>query len=216
VRTHALLAAVLASLAATYAVEAHAQPASPPVEEAQETTEAEPRGEERQEPPPEQPPFSPPSPSSPPPEVSRARTAFRVAAVGDYRGIYDLSALSYGLALSLGCDCEKAGGFAELRGMTGHTVGGLSVNELSLGGSAEFVLKGTSFVLGLGGALTVFSVQRATDRSQITSVGPELYGRLGYRFGLHSAPFVNLDFGTQLQDGGAWVWGPTLAVGYRF
>jgi hypothetical protein len=87
--------------------------------------------------------------------------------------------------------------------------------DIGLGGSAEFVVTG-GLLVGLGGGLALFGVQRATDGSDILSVGPELYGRIGHRFANRDAPFLTLDLGSELQTNGTLVWGPTLSLGYRF
>jgi hypothetical protein len=139
----------------------------------------------------------------------------RLALVSDYRSLLDLSALGAGIVVSYACACDKAGGSIDLRVTSGRTLRGLSVTEVELGGSAEFKLVG-GLLAGLGGGLTAFGVERATNKSEILSFGPELFGRLGYRFGTRAAPYVTLDVGVQLQSGWTLVWGPTLAVGYRF
>ena len=156
------------------------------------------------------------APGDPPlrPDDPRSHLQMRIAALGEYRGFTDLSYLGAGVQLSAGDDRDKSGQ-VNLRFTTGSTPGGLKVLDASLGGSAEIVVAG-GLLLGVGGGLALFGVQRATDGSDIVSIGPELYGRLGYRFGRRNAPFVTLDFGSELQTNGTLVWGPTAAVGWRF
>jgi hypothetical protein len=156
-------------------------------------------------------------PSSDPPlrpDDPRSHIQARVALTGEYRSLYDLSVLGGGVTLSVGGDGDKSGQ-VNLRLVDGRTVGGLHVLDMGLGGSAEFVVTG-GLLVGLGGGLALFGVQRATDGSQILSVGPELYGRIGYRFANRDAPFLTLDLGSELQTNGTLVWGPTLSLGYRF
>jgi len=184
----ALLASLVLACLATLATRAHADPAAP--------------GDE---------------PSSDPPLRSddpRSHIQARVALIGEYRSLYDLSVLGGGVMISGGGDGDKSGQF-NLRLAGGRTMAGLSVVDIGVGGSAEFVVTG-GFLVGLGGGLAVFGVQRATDGTELLSVGPELYARTGYRFANRNAPFITLDFGSELQNGGALVWGPTLSLGYRF
>jgi hypothetical protein len=196
VRRAVVSVALAAALAMAHATNAGAQPASPQPEEEESAEEA-----------------------SPPPASSASGKgspmALRLALVGDYRKLLDLSELGAGVAVSYACACDKAGGSVDLRVTGGRTLRGLSVTEVELGGSAEFKLVG-GLLAGLGGGLTFFGVERATNKDEIMSVGPELFGRLGYRFGTRAAPYVTLDLGAQLQAGWTIVWGPTLAVGYRF
>lgn len=194
----AALASLVVALVATHARGAHALGSDEPSEQDATVQEQ-----------------APPPPAPTPPDEGRSHLALSVAAVGDYRRLYDLSVLAAGFGLSLGCACEKAGGSAELRGTVGRTAGGLSVTEIALGGSAELPIASGMF-LGLGGALTAFGIQRATSGGEILSVGPELFGRVGYRFATRAAPFVTLDGGGQLQGGWTLVWDATLAAGYRF
>jgi len=160
-----------------------------------------------------------PEPSTSP-APRRFDTRFRLALLGDYRGVADLSAFGGGIGLSLGRANDDRAGQLELRALTGRTVGGLTTFELGVGASGERQIA-DGFFLGVGAGAAVFGVQRATDGSLLLSLGPEAYARAGYRFGAHDAPFVALDFGAQLHFGGAsdvatWVWGPTGAVGYTF
>ncbi len=185
-----------AALGVTHATSAGAQPASPQPEEESMEEASPPSGNDRPEKP--GPPMAP-----------------RLALVGDSRRLFDLSELSAGVAVSYACACEKVGGGIDLRVTGGRTLRGLSVMEVGVGGSAELKLV-AGLLARLGGGLTAFGVERATDKNEILSVGPELFGGLGYRFGTRAAPYVTLDFDAQLQAGWTLVWGPTLAVGYRF
>ena len=143
----------------------------------------------------------------PPTGDTREHVQARVAVVGEYRSLYDLK---------LGKDGDKSGQ-VNLRIAEGRTVGGLHVLDIGLGGSAEFILTGGLFI-GTGGGMALFGVERATDGSEILSLGPELYGRVGYQFARRDAPFLTLDFGCALEGSNNWtpVWGPTVGLGYRF
>ena len=113
----------------------------------------------------------------------------RVALVGGYRSLFDLDVLGGGLQLSYGSDAPISGQ-ANLRILGGRTLGGLD-------GAA-------------------FSVTRATNGGAIVSFGPEGVVRLGYDLAPHHALFILADVDFELQAGPSAVWGPTLAVGYRF
>jgi len=159
-------------------------------------------------------------PAAPAPRPSEL--TLRLALLGDYRSLLDLSAFGGGLALSIGRAHDRYAGQFELRAITGRTWGGLSTLEVGAGASGEAKIVGGAFV-GAGAGLAVFGVRRATDGGELLSVGPEVYARAGYRFGSRAAPFLALDLGAQLQGGGrdgttiaTPVWGPTLAVGYTF
>jgi hypothetical protein len=165
--------------------------------------------------------MAPPDPP-PAPTPRRPDLTIRLALLGDYRSLLDLSALGGGAALSIGRADDRYAMQLELRALTGRTWGGLSTLEVGAGASGEVQIVGGAFV-GAGAGLAVFGVRRATDGSELLSVGPEVYARAGYRFGSHAAPFLALDLGGQLQGGGrdgttiaTPVWGPTLAVGYTF
>ena len=183
-----LLTPLVVAWLATLATQAHADPGAP------------------QDEPSSDPPLRPDDP--------RSHMQARLALVGEYRSLFDLSVLGGGVLLSVGGDGAQSGQI-NLRLASGRTLGGLSVGDIGLGGSAEFVLTG-GLLVGLGGGLAAFGVERATDGSEIISLGPELYGRIGYRFANRDAPFVTLDFGSALQSSVTPVWGPTLALGYRF
>jgi hypothetical protein len=159
-------------------------------------------------------------------EAPRSSTSYRLAVLADQRNLLDLSVLGGGIAFSVGSAHDKIGGQFEMRAMLGRTAGGLSTFEVGVGGSGDFVIAAGAFI-GVGGGLALFGVERATDGSEILSVGPDLYGRVGYRFGKRMAPFVALDLDGQLHVGstggflsgnpvGTFVWGPTLVVGYQF
>ena len=156
-------------------------------------------------------------PSSDPPlrpDDPRSHIQARVAMTGMYRSLYDLSVLGGGVTLSVGGDGDRSGQI-NLRLLDGRTMGGLHVMDIGLGGSAEFVVTG-GLLVGLGGGLALFGLRRATDGSDILSVGPELYGRVGHRFANRDTPPLTLDLGSELQTNGTLVWGPTLSLGYRF
>ncbi|HEY3819153.1 MAG TPA: hypothetical protein VGL81_18420 [Polyangiaceae bacterium] len=154
----------------------------------------------------------PPEPKPDTPGASHG--VARVALVDAYRGLYDLDVLGGGVQLSYGSDAPVSGQ-VNLRMLGGRTLGGLDVFEVSTSGMVEF---GTRIGLrfGLGAGIAAFDVTRATNGNGILSIGPEGIVRLGYDFAPHHALFVLADFDVELQAGPAAVWGPTLAVGYRF
>ncbi len=91
-------------------------------------------------------------------------TRFRLALLGDYRSVTDLSAFGGGIGLSLGrADDDRAGQF-ELRALTGWTAGGLTTFELGVGASGEIRIA-DSFFLGVGaGAAVRRSARRNPSR----------------------------------------------------
>jgi hypothetical protein len=131
--------------------------------------------------------------------------------VGDYRGLYDLSVLGGGASISVGSAGDRSGNVS-LRVLDGRTLGGLNVVDGALDATGESVLLG-HLILGAGGGVGFFQVTRATG-GFIQSIGLEAYVRLGYRFGQQHAPFLALDFGSELQSNWTAVWGPTLSIGY--
>jgi hypothetical protein len=170
----------------------------------------------------------PPESAEPPPaqEPRHYDRTFRLALFADQRKFSDLTALGGGAALSVGRASDRIAGQFELRAGAGRTSGGLSTLELGVGASGEYRVAG-GFFLGAGAGAALFGVQRATDGSELLTIGPEAYGRAGYRFGKLAAPFVVFDYGAQLHVGfrndlltglvdGTWVWGPTVSVGYTF
>jgi hypothetical protein len=149
---------------------------------------------------------------SPPP--SWRALVLRLGAVGAYRGLYDLNVLGGGVALSIGGESQTVGGHGNLRVIDGRTPAGLHVFEWALTGTVEWRVDNVR--LGFGGGWTYFGVQRATDGSWVQSLGPVALLRGGYDFGERSGAFLLADCQIQLQAGGAYVWGPTLELGYRF
>jgi hypothetical protein len=156
-----------------------------------------------------------PAPSEPkPPDPKASQGVARVSLVGGYRGLFDLSMLGGGVQLSYGSD-GPVSGHANLRLFDGRTLGGLGVVELSGTAIAEFAThSGVRF--GIGGGIAGFGITRATNGNLIMSCGPEGLLRLGYDFAPHHAVFVLADLDVEWQANVSLVWGPTLAVGYRF
>jgi hypothetical protein len=145
---------------------------------------------------------------------SSRHAVVRVGALGAYRGLYDLSILGGGLALSIGGEGSSLGGHANLHFLDGRSTAGLQVFEWGVTGTIEWRVD--SVRMGLGGGWTYFGVQRKTDGSYLQSFGPVALLRAGYEFGDRSAPFILIDCQVQLQGGGALVWGPTAQLGVKF
>jgi hypothetical protein len=151
----------------------------------------------------------------------------RVAAVGAYQGLFDLSIWGAGAAGSFGREGDRAGGFGTVRYLEARTLGGLVVREASLAGTAEWHW-GHGWRAGVGGGFAVFSIVRATTGQALLSLGPVHVGLFGYDFGNKPNVYVLGTFEVQLQGLGLWssstnngyggglVIGPTLQVGARF
>lgn len=155
------------------------------------------------------------TPTPPKPEAPGASHGVaRVALVGGLRSLFDLDVLGGGVQLSYGLDAPISGQ-ANLRMLGGRTLGGLGVFEASGTGMVEFASR-VGLRFGFGAGLAAFSVTRATNGGTLLSVGPEGIARLGYDFAPHHALFILADVDCELQAGLSVVWGPTLAVGYRF
>jgi hypothetical protein len=146
-------------------------------------------------------------------QSSRRSLVVRAGALGAYRGLYDLSILGGGLALSIGGEGPSVGGHANLHFIDGRSTAGLSVFEWGVTGTVEWRID--SVRMGLGGGWTYFGVQRKTDGSMLQSVGPVALLRAGYDLG-EPGLFVLADCQVQLQGGGALVWGPTVQLGVKF
>jgi hypothetical protein len=153
-------------------------------------------------------------PSEPAPSDNRpSHSVTRLSVVAGYRGLFDLQVAGAGVALSYGGAAPVSGHF-NLRLMGGRTLGGLGIFELAPSGTVEFAL-GEGFRFGLGAGLSLFTISRATNGNLVGSCGPTGLARVAYDFAPHRAMFILTDFDAEWQAG-AVVWGPTLAVGYRF
>ncbi|HEY5242566.1 MAG TPA: hypothetical protein VIJ22_13900 [Polyangiaceae bacterium] len=156
-----------------------------------------------------------PAPNEPKPDAPGASHGVaRLALVGGYRRLYDLEGLGGGVQLSYGSDAPVSG-HVNFRMLEGRTLGGLNLFEVSTTGTVEFALS-LGFRFGFGGGVAAFAVTRATNGNPILSVGLEGIFRLGYDFAPHHALFILADIDVEWQTGPSAVWGPTLAVGYRF
>jgi hypothetical protein len=139
-------------------------------------------------------------------------TAFRLAAVGSYRSIYDLSLVGGGGSLAIEGTGPLAGGF-DAQFFLGRSFGGLSFTDgRAMGTLGGLLAPGLRLTGGLG--LEVVTITRATDGSLLVSAGAAGMARLQYDFERGSGVFLKADFDVYL--GSAVIWGPTVGVGYRF
>ena len=144
------------------------------------------------------------------------RLVMRLAILGGYRSLYDLSMIAPGAEASLGVEGEWAGGFLNIYGLHGSTFAGLPVTQIGITGTFEAHFGGIRF--GAGGGLTNFYIVRATTGQTLSSTGFENVFRLGYDF-FEDGPYVLSQFSFAIYNGGpdaAIVSGPTLYVGWRF
>lgn len=146
-------------------------------------------------------------PSTAPP--SRYFSA-RVALLGAYRRIYDVSTYGAGAEVMLGGEGALHGGYGGLRLIRGETKAGLTVTELDVLGSYELHVSGVRF--GIGGGATTLMIHRVTTNGTMDKLGLTLLGRVGYDFGERTGAYVLGQFEYQSLNG----WGPTIYVGYRF
>ena len=139
----------------------------------------------------------------------------RLGAVASYRGLYDLSILGGGLALSLGPETDRGALMFNLRFIDARTLGGLDV--LAAGGSVTLEWRlSSSWRVGGGVGAEYLDVHRATSPRDLQSMGPMVLARVAWDLGDRPNLYVLADFEAQLQATGAIPWGPTLQVGLRF
>lgn len=134
----------------------------------------------------------------------------RMAALGWFREIFDLSAYAAGLELSLGAEGARHGGHGAIRVSRGETAGGLPISEYALLGNYEVHFSALRF--GAGGAATWLKIQRVTGKGSLDGLGIEAFVRVGYDLGELSGPYLM----GQFEVGSLNIWGPTAYLGYRF
>jgi hypothetical protein len=136
----------------------------------------------------------------------------RLALVGAYRSVADLGFTGGGASLSYGGDYPVSGAF-EMQIVGGRSRGGLGFADVALLGT--FIARFGGFRLGLGGGLEILAIDRATSGDLLGGIGIGALGRAGYDFGPRRALFVDADFASLFTFNGV-MWGPNLAVGYKF
>jgi hypothetical protein len=137
----------------------------------------------------------------------------RIAALGLYRGVYDLGFTGGGASLSYGGDYPVSGAF-EMHVAGGRSVGGLGFADVTGMGTFQGKVAG-GLRLGLGAGLELLSIGRATSGNLMGGVGIASLARAGYDFGTGHGFFVDADCAFMFTFE-AVVWGPELQLGYRF
>ena len=139
----------------------------------------------------------------------------RLGAVASYRGLYDLSMLGGGLALSVGFETDRGAIMFNVRFIDARTLAGLEV--LTAGGSVTLEWRlSPGWRVGGGIGTEYMDVHRATGPQDLQSMGPLLLARAVYDFDSRPNVYVLLDLEAQVQATNAYPWGPTLQVGLRF
>jgi hypothetical protein len=137
----------------------------------------------------------------------------RIAAVGVYRSVFDVGLVGGGGAFSIMSRTPLSGAF-ELRVFGGRSLGGLPFADVAALGTATARAGALRFGVGLGleGLLFV----RATSGDTFGGGGVAALVRAGYDFDSGIARGVFVDVDVSGLYAGAFVWGPSLALGYRF